>query len=197
MRSMERAYSHHGHGPRADRKGRIHRSDFRKPADSLLRHAAGPYIWVNSGCQTSSDAWSAPPTKAEGICQKADVSSRISCLSGMRAASERSMKWRGPPLPTPPAPKAPRRSFRENHERRRPVLLIRLGRALLVAFEAAGQAGHQDREYRYDEHPAAPLAAIYFSRYNRISSRPWLANTLPYRSFMVAISPPRANVSVA
>jgi len=42
-----RAYSHHGHGPRADQTGRIHISDFRYPADILLRNAAGPYIWVN------------------------------------------------------------------------------------------------------------------------------------------------------
>ena len=62
---------------------------------------------------------------------------------------------------------------------------------------AAGQAAHQDREYSYDAHPAVPLAAVYVSLYNRISSRPWLATTLPFRSFMVAISPPRASVSVA
>ncbi|MEG3619523.1 hypothetical protein V5T82_13740, partial [Magnetovibrio sp. PR-2] len=31
-RSMERAYSHRGHGPRADQTGRIHISDFRNPA---------------------------------------------------------------------------------------------------------------------------------------------------------------------
>jgi hypothetical protein len=33
---MARAYSHHGHGPCADRKGRIHISDFRKPAKLSL-----------------------------------------------------------------------------------------------------------------------------------------------------------------
>ena len=33
--------------------------------------------WVISGCRTSSDAWSASPSKAEGICQKADVSGAI------------------------------------------------------------------------------------------------------------------------
>jgi len=44
---MARAYSHQGHGPRADQTGRIHISDFRYPANSLLRNAAGPYIWVN------------------------------------------------------------------------------------------------------------------------------------------------------
>ena len=47
MRSMERAYSHQGHGPRADRTGRIHISDFRYPARSHLRNAAGPYIRVS------------------------------------------------------------------------------------------------------------------------------------------------------
>jgi len=41
---MARAYSHHGHGPRADRTGRIHISDFRYPAKSQLQTAAGPYI---------------------------------------------------------------------------------------------------------------------------------------------------------
>jgi hypothetical protein len=33
---MARAYSHHGHGPRADQKGRIHISDFRYPAKLSL-----------------------------------------------------------------------------------------------------------------------------------------------------------------
>ena len=42
-----RAYSHHGHGPRADQTGRIHISDFRYPAKILLLNAAGPYIWVS------------------------------------------------------------------------------------------------------------------------------------------------------
>jgi hypothetical protein len=41
-----RAYSLHGHGPQADQTGRIHTSDFRYPANILLRKAAGPYIWV-------------------------------------------------------------------------------------------------------------------------------------------------------
>jgi len=47
MRSMVRAYSQQGHGPRADHKGRIHISDFRTPARPHLRNAAGPYIWVD------------------------------------------------------------------------------------------------------------------------------------------------------
>jgi len=42
-----RAYSHQGHGPRADQTGRIHISDFATHAQSLLRNAAGPYIRVN------------------------------------------------------------------------------------------------------------------------------------------------------
>ena len=49
MRPMARAYSHHGHGPRADLTGRIHISDFRHPAKPHLRNAAGPYIRVKSG----------------------------------------------------------------------------------------------------------------------------------------------------
>ena len=49
MRPMARAYSHHGHGPQADQTGRIHISDFRYPAKSRLRPAAGPYIWVIFG----------------------------------------------------------------------------------------------------------------------------------------------------
>ena len=44
MRPMALAYSHQGHSPRADQTGRIHISDFRFPANSLLRNAAGPYI---------------------------------------------------------------------------------------------------------------------------------------------------------
>ena len=48
MRTMARAYSHHGHGPRADQKGRIHISDFRYPAKTQLHPAAGPYKWVIS-----------------------------------------------------------------------------------------------------------------------------------------------------
>ena len=47
MRPMARAYSHHGHGPRADQTGRIHISDFRTSVlETLLRTAAGPYIRV-------------------------------------------------------------------------------------------------------------------------------------------------------
>ena len=42
------AYSHQGHGPRADQTGRIHISDFRYPVIFLLRKAAGPYIRVNN-----------------------------------------------------------------------------------------------------------------------------------------------------
>ena len=49
MRPNVRAYSHQGHGPRADQTGRIHISDFRYPEYSLLQTAAGPYIWVISG----------------------------------------------------------------------------------------------------------------------------------------------------
>ena len=41
---MARAYSHQGHGPRADQTGRIDISDFRYPAHFLLRTAAGQYI---------------------------------------------------------------------------------------------------------------------------------------------------------
>jgi len=48
MRPMARAYSHQGHGPRADQTGRIHISDFRYPAKSHLQTAVGPYIWVKS-----------------------------------------------------------------------------------------------------------------------------------------------------
>ena len=40
-----RAYSHQGHGPRADQPGRIHISDSAFYAQSLLRNAAGPYKW--------------------------------------------------------------------------------------------------------------------------------------------------------
>ena len=40
---MERAYSHQGHGPRADQKGRIQIREVRLPARSHLRSAAGPY----------------------------------------------------------------------------------------------------------------------------------------------------------
>lgn len=35
MRPLARAYSHHGHGPRADQTGRIHISDFRSPRLNL------------------------------------------------------------------------------------------------------------------------------------------------------------------
>src|ERR1700722_8852681 len=63
MRPKMRAYSHQGHGPRADQTGRIHISDFRY--QSLLRNAAGPYIGATSqhsaalqpprtGCASSS-----------------------------------------------------------------------------------------------------------------------------------------------
>jgi len=48
MRPNVRAYSHQGDGPRADQTGRIHISDFRYPANSLLQTAAGPYIGVKS-----------------------------------------------------------------------------------------------------------------------------------------------------
>jgi hypothetical protein len=44
MRPKVRAYSHQGHGPRADQTGRIHISDFRYPANSFLQTAAGPYM---------------------------------------------------------------------------------------------------------------------------------------------------------
>ena len=44
MRQKVCAYSHQGHGPRADHKGRIHISDFRHPAESHLHPAAGSYI---------------------------------------------------------------------------------------------------------------------------------------------------------
>ena len=40
---MACAYSHQGHGPRADQSGRIHISDFQYPATSHLQTAAGPY----------------------------------------------------------------------------------------------------------------------------------------------------------
>ena len=50
-----RAYSHQGHGPRADQTGRIHISDFRYPRTTLLRNAAGPYIGANSRLMHRSD----------------------------------------------------------------------------------------------------------------------------------------------
>ena len=59
-----RAYSHHGHGPRADQTGRIHISDFRHPADILLRNAAGPYIWVMKGSDSPVLACSASHSEA-------------------------------------------------------------------------------------------------------------------------------------
>jgi hypothetical protein len=46
------AYSHQGHGPRADQTGRIHISDIRIPENSLLQTAAGPYI--GSGADISA-----------------------------------------------------------------------------------------------------------------------------------------------
>ena len=46
---MERAYSHQGHGPRADQKGRIQIREVRLPARSHLRSAAGPYKSLHSG----------------------------------------------------------------------------------------------------------------------------------------------------
>jgi len=49
MRPPAHAYSHHGHGPRADQTGRIHISDFRNPVCSLLPTAAGPYISAKLG----------------------------------------------------------------------------------------------------------------------------------------------------
>ena len=50
-----RAYSHQGHGPRADQTGRIHISELRYPAYSPLQTAAGPYIRVM--CKLN---WTAP-----------------------------------------------------------------------------------------------------------------------------------------
>ena len=55
MRPLAPAYSHHGHGPRAEQTGRIHISDFRYPADILLRNAAGPYIWVSQRLNAAAD----------------------------------------------------------------------------------------------------------------------------------------------
>ena len=43
-----RAYSHQGHGPRADQTGRIHIAASAIHARSHFRNAAGPYIWVTS-----------------------------------------------------------------------------------------------------------------------------------------------------
>jgi hypothetical protein len=46
MRPKVRAYSHQGHGPRADQTGRVYISDFRYPENSFLHSVAGPYSWV-------------------------------------------------------------------------------------------------------------------------------------------------------
>ena len=44
LKPLARTYSHHSRGPQADQTGRIHISDFRNPATSHVRIAAGPYI---------------------------------------------------------------------------------------------------------------------------------------------------------
>jgi hypothetical protein len=67
MRPMARAYSHHGHGPRADQTGRIHISDFRYPAKSHLQTAAGPYIRVNFGSRERFLVMSAIRREADSI----------------------------------------------------------------------------------------------------------------------------------
>ena len=58
-----RAYSHQGHGPRADQPGRIHISDSAFYAQSLLRRAAGPYMWVMSGRPCCLGSMSALPIR--------------------------------------------------------------------------------------------------------------------------------------
>ena len=60
-----RAYSHHGHGPRADQTGRIHISDFRYPAKILLRKAAGPYIGSTARILRPSRTGPLSPLKPE------------------------------------------------------------------------------------------------------------------------------------
>jgi hypothetical protein len=57
MRSKVRAYSHQGHGPRADQQaGYISATSASSPP---LRNAAGPYIWVRNCHSTPSSAMSA------------------------------------------------------------------------------------------------------------------------------------------
>jgi hypothetical protein len=80
---MARAYSHHGHGPRADKTGRIHISDVRHPAYISLAKRSRSIHWVNSGPNRTRSGASAPPPITE-------VSSWNVCcqrLSGSRSGA--------------------------------------------------------------------------------------------------------------
>src|SRR4051794_22547641 len=46
MRPTMRAYSHQGHGPRADQTGRIHISDFRNPRTISIAKRSRSIHWV-------------------------------------------------------------------------------------------------------------------------------------------------------
>ena len=97
MRPIACAYSHQGHGPRADQTGRIHISDFRYPAYSHLQTAAGPYIRVRNGLFWRVEKESVMLSKAEAVgdastraamCQKQELEIliRIPALSNFASS---------------------------------------------------------------------------------------------------------------
>jgi hypothetical protein len=94
MRSMARAYSHHGHGPRADQTGRIHISDFRNPAKPQLHPAAGPYILASFARYGLTEITTAlPPTPdieplTSAFRGNADLSKGLAEISTGQAADD-------------------------------------------------------------------------------------------------------------
>ena len=58
MRPKARAYTHQGHGPRADQTGRIHISDFRFPrTNSLAISSRSIHLGHKRGIASSLGAW--------------------------------------------------------------------------------------------------------------------------------------------
>ena len=92
-----RAYSHHGHGPRADQKGRIHICDFRSHAETQLHSAAGPYILASRGRMTGARIATAPEAIADilkSLVRSTPESGRVSGLAVMAASDPGCVKTR-------------------------------------------------------------------------------------------------------
>src|SRR3546814_3399349 len=79
MRPMARAYSHHGHGPRAEQTGRIHISVFRDPAQISLANSSRSMHRVTRStaslvpCEVSVSRW----------CDVAIVGRQVTAFAGI------------------------------------------------------------------------------------------------------------------